>query len=196
MKKILLASLALASSFSVLLAAPQTYLGVSGGWVDNNTDGTLGGFAQLGWHFPYDEGYRISTDVEVEVGYWDSDNTFSFDNGDSDIGVKNFPFLANMRLTIPLSDSGINLYGGGGLGLVHMQVKGDGPTGQRLDDSSTVFAYNFFAGVSTSIGEKLLLHAGYRALWQDGKSFTRDGVSASVSTTRNDIFEAGLTFSF
>jgi len=174
----------------------DTYIGLRGAWVDNRTDGAPGGFLALGWHFPSDQGYRISTDVEVEIGYWKADDNVSFADGTSKVPVKNVPVLANMRLHVPLADSIFNIYGGGGLGFLYMDVKGNSPTGQRLNSDSITFAYNFFIGLSAEITDDLLLHAGYRGLWQDKKGFSSGDISGSVRTYRNDVFEAGVAFRF
>ena len=69
-----LALLSLATLLAPLSAARETYIAASGYWVDNNTDGAPGGALRVGWHFPSDAKYRISTDVEVEASYWEIDN--------------------------------------------------------------------------------------------------------------------------
>lgn len=184
--------------FVPLLASADrdTYIGIRGAWIDNRTDSAPGGFAALGWHFPSDKGYRISTDVEVETGYWKADDNFSFASGNSRVSVKNVPVLANMRLHVPLGDSIFNIHGGGGLGFLYMDVKGNSPIGQRLNSDSITFAYNFFVGLSAVLTDDLVVHAGYRGLWQEKKGFSSGDVSGSVRTYRNDVFEAGVAFRF
>ena len=183
-------------SLTVLLAPlsaeRETYVAASGYWVDNNTDGAPGGALRVGWHFPSDAKYRISTDVEVEASYWEIDNVVDYRVGEGRAETKNLPVLANIRVNVPLADTGLFIYGGGGAGVAYLTVKGNAPGGGRLDDSAAVFTYGFFAGIGGRVTDRVEVRLGYRALWLGDEDFNDVNVDAKMDTERNDLFEVAL----
>ena len=174
----------------------NTYVSAVGMWVDNNTDGTLGGGVRVGWKFQGPEPYYISTDVEFEATYWQIDNgvKYGFENGTAK--TKNLPMMVNMRVNIPLSNTGLFLYGGGGAGISYIDIKGTSPLGQSVDDSGAVFTYAFFAGIGVDLTERANLRAGYRSLWLSDDTFNDGSVDVKMDTERNDIFELSVRIEF
>lgn len=183
---------------AAVLGARETYLGGSGYWVDNNTDGAVGAAARVGWHFPPPEEakYRISTDVEAEVSYWAIENAIDYRAGPGKADTRTLPVLANLRVNVPLADTGLFLYGGGGAGMAFLDVDGTGPLGGNVDDTGTVFAYGFFAGLGGRVTARVEVRLGYRALWITEDDFNDgSGAEASLETERNDLFEIALRYS-
>jgi len=177
------------------LQARETYIGVSGYWVDNNTDSGPGVGLRTGWHFPAPEEakYRISTDVEVEASYWQIDSTVDYAVGGGKAETKVLPVLANLRVNVPLADTGLLVYGGGGLGGSWIGIDGTGPAGGSLDDTGAVFTYGFFVGLGGGVTERLEVRIGYRAIWLGDEDFNDGSVGrASLDSERNDLFELSL----
>lgn len=172
-----------------------SYVGISGMWVDNNTDGTIGGALRLGWNFEGVAPYFISTDVEVEASYWDVDSQVRYGNENGNAKTKNLPMMVNLRVNIPLSNTGLLIYGGGGAGISYIDIKGTSALGQSVDDSGAVFTYAFFVGIGAEISDRATIRAGYRSLWLEDDSFNDGSVKVSMSTERNDIFELSFRLS-
>tara|TARA_R100000027_G_scaffold47114_1_gene35907 strand:- start:1476 stop:2120 length:645 start_codon:yes stop_codon:yes gene_type:complete len=169
-----------------------TYVGVTGMWVDNNTDGAVGGGLRLGWNFEGIAPYFISTDVELEATYWDVDSEVKYGNVSGTARTKNLPMMVNLRVNIPLSNTGLLIYGGGGAGISYIDIKGTSALGQSVDDSGAVFTYSFFVGIGAYISERASIRAGYRSLWLGDDSFNDGSIKVSMSTERNDIFELAI----
>ncbi len=180
------------------LSARETYAGLSGYWVDNNTDSGPGIGIRTGWHFPAPEEakYRISTDVEVEGSYWQIDSAVDYAAGKGKAQTKVLPVLANLRVNVPLADTGLFVYGGGGLGVSWIGIDGSGPLGGNLDDTGAVFTYGFFAGLGGRVTERMEVRVGYRAIWLGDEDFN-DGTAAkaTLDSERNDMFELALRLS-
>jgi len=173
-----------------------TYVGVSGNWVDNNTDGALGGALRVGWNFAGVAPYFLSTDVEVEASFWELDSEVSYGVEKGTAQTKNLPVMVNLRVNAPLSDTGLLLYGGGGAGISYIDIQGSGPQGQSVNDTGAVFTYAFFAGIGVYVTERVTLRAGYRSLWITDDTFNDGGVEVKLSTERNDIFELSARLDF
>ena len=169
-----------------------TYAAVAGNWVDNNTDGTLGGALRLGWNFAGVAPYYISTDVEVEASYWQVDSEVSYGGQKGKAKTKNLPAMVNLRVNVPLSDTGLFLYGGGGAGVSYIDISGTGPQGQSVNDTGAVFTYGFSAGIGVHVNDRVSIRAGYRSLWLTDDSFNDGDVEVKLSTERNDIFELAV----
>ena len=174
----------------------QTYVSFAGLWVDNNTDGAPGGALRLGWHFAGKEPYNISTDVEFEASYWSIDNSVNYGREPGKAETKNLPLMANIRVNVPLSDTGLFLYGGGGIGATVIQIKGTSTLGRSVDDTGTVFTYGFFAGLGANLTDRASLRAGYRALWLGDDTFNDGTVDVKMTTERSDIFELAIRLDF
>jgi len=180
------------------LSARETYFGVSGYWADNDTDSGPGGGLRIGWHFPAPEEakYQISTDVEVEGSYWEADSTVDYAVGRGKAETKVAPFLANIRVNVPLADTPLFLYGGGGLGVSWLDFSGTAPGGGSIDDTEAVFTYAFFAGLGGSLSERLELRAGYRSLWLESDSFGSGPNRGDLESDRYDMLELSLRIGF
>lgn len=174
----------------------STYVDLAGMWVDNNADGTLGGGLRLGWNFAGVGPYFISTDIEVEALYWQIDSDVDYGAEEGTAKTKNLPVMVNLRVNIPLDDTGIFLYGGGGGGIAYIDVDGTGPSGQSVDDNGAVFTYSFFAGLGVFISDQTSLRAGYRALWLTDDKFNDGSEEVTLNTERNDIFELAFRLDF
>ena len=192
MKRIFLGSILLSLSVSILSAERETYVGLSGYWVDNNTDSAPGGALRIGWHFPSEAEYRISTDVEIEAAYWDITSEAKYGALKGKADTKYIPVLANLRVNVPLADTGLLLYGGGGLGVSYVDVDGTGPLGGRVNDSGAVFSYGFFVGIGGRVTEQMEVRVGYRSLWISDDTFNDGTVDVKIESERNDIFEVAL----
>lgn len=180
---------------AAVLPARETYVGFSGYWVDNNTDSGPGGALRTGWHFPAPEEakYQISTDVEVEASYWDLESAVDYAAGPGKADAKVLPVLANLRVNIPLADTGLLVYGGGGLGFSWLGVDGTGPAGGKVDDTGAVFTYGFFAGVGGRVTDRAEVRVGYRALWLESDEFNDGaGAPARLDSEQNDLFEVSV----
>lgn len=173
-------------------APRQTYVSFVGMWVDNNTDGAPGGALRLGWHMPGVGPYNISTDVEVEANYWQADSTVFYGPEQGRAETKNLPFMANLRVNVPLADTRLFLYGGGGIGLTFIDINGTSPLGQTVDDTGTVFTYGFFVGFGANLTDRATMRVGYRALWLGDDDFNDGSVEVSMDSERNDIFEIAI----
>ncbi len=183
-------------SFRPEVAGRDTYVSFVGTWVDNNTDGTLGGGLRLGWNFQGGGPYFISTDVEFEAMYWKVDSEVKYGSVRGTAETENVPMMVNLRVNFPLADTGLFLYGGGGAGVSYLAIKGTGPAGQSVDDSGAIFTYAFFAGLGVDLSERVSLRAGYRALWLTDETFNDGSVKVSLATERNDMFELALRLGF
>lgn len=197
LRRCLISTVCLASA--LMLSARETYVGVSGFWADNNTDSGPGAGLRVGWHLPAPEEakYQISTDVEVEASYWQMDNEVDYTVGKGKADTKSLPVLANLRVNVPLADTGLFIYGGGGLGISWIGVKGTSPTGGRLDDSAGVFTYAFFVGLGGQVSERVAVRAGYRAVWMDSETFNDSSIGrAAMDSEQTDLFELSLRVGF
>lgn len=158
---------------------------------DGNTielDDDIGGTVAVGYNF-------VPVRIEGEFIFRTSDvRRYEDDFGDRPAtgNIQNLGVMVNAIYDLPLAQL-YSPYVGGGFGASRISAKGirwDGET--QLDDSESVFAYQFMAGIEYEIGRSAAVRLGYRFF--STRNPTWDDVRFDGS--RLHIFEAGVRGTF
>ena len=158
---------------------------------DGNTielDDDIGGTVAVGYNF-------VPVRIEGEFVFRASDvRRYEDDLGDRPAtgNIQNLGVMVNAIYDLPLAQL-YSPYVGGGFGASRISAKGirwDGET--QLDDSESVFAYQFMAGIEYEIGRNAAVRLGYRFF--STRNPTWDDVRFDGS--RLHIFEAGVRGTF
>ena len=130
--------------------------------------------------------------LEGEIGYVANQiNSVSGATQVQDAWLMNVPFLANLKLQLPMGRCPIKPYIGAGAGFSetifdvdHLTIGGISLHG---NDSDTVFAWQAFAGLRYAINERMSLAVEYRYLETDSPTWHAD---VTFNTT-SDAFKFG-----
>ena len=140
-------------------------------------------------------GIKIKTDLSEYFGVEARASCITqFDEDDTDDGVYLIPLEAGLLFNLPLQDSPLNLYGGGGIGYAIIPEADD----VDLDDEICFYAV---AGVEFSLSDSasLFAEAQYRVLEVDGAEVDDYG-EVDLDDEKVDFsgfgINAGLLFRF
>lgn len=153
------------------------YVGVNGGmtFIPSSDVGAIGE------SISYDDGWTVGGSVGRVFNDFRFEGAFDYQQAnnkrvgnigvDGDMSVSTL--MANIYYTLPVMDNfGIYIMGGVGAGKVDL-------SNGALDDSSTVFAGNFGAGVTYDVSENWAVDAGWKYLLTDDADIGDTSVSYS-----------------
>ncbi len=196
MKKQLLATLALtAFATPSIQAEGQWLLGGSALWVENQYDETFGGAFRAGYNWQNDNDLGITTDWELEIGYYELVNEFTSNSVNLRGSQQMLPILSNIRINIPIIGA-FGVYGGGGAGVTVVTTNIDQAGIGEIEDQNAEFTWTAFLGVSYDISNQARIFGGYR--YQKTAGDDVDKGSDPVRTAESDfnLFEVGLNLYF
>lgn len=116
---------------------------------------------------------------------------------DADIGAADvFAAMINGILEFG-SDDGITVFGGGGVGLAHVEVQaGNNTIGVPISDGDTGLAYQALAGARVALNDNVDLGLKYRYFVRDDVSITARNVSELEANYESHSILASLLFNF
>lgn len=196
MKKQLLTALALSTIVtSTLLAEGQWMLGGSAIWVENQYDETFGGTIRAGYNWQNDNEIGITTDWELEIGYYELVNEFTSNSVNLRGSQQMLPILTNVRINVPIIGA-FGFYVGGGAGVTVVTTNIDQPGVGEIEDQNAEITWTGFVGLSVDISDAARVFGGYR--YQKTAGDDIDKGSDPVRTAESDfnLFEVGLNVYF
>jgi len=120
----------------------------------------------VGGALGYDFGaFRAEGEIAYRLNDTDDGNVIGFGPGPVDGDISALSFMANGYYDIPVANSPLVPYVGVGVGVASIDADITAPLLSSLalvDDSATVFAYQFMAGLGYNISPTITLTADYR----------------------------------